>query len=263
MSSADKTAEPGQAPAVGLRVDLAGERALVTGASRGIGAAIAAALADAGCEVVGTATSETGAQGIADRLGRGSAGKVVDVASEASVAALFAALKADDFEPSIVVNNAGITRDGLIARMREDDWSSVLEANLGGLFRMCKAASRPMMRARRGRIVNLGSVVGSMGNAGQTNYAAAKAGLLGFTRSLARELAPRGITVNAVAPGFIDTDMTRAISDDGREQLLTQIPLGRLGSVQDIAAAVLFLASPAASFITGETLHVNGGMYMG
>ena len=192
----------------------------MTGASRGIGAAVADALAAAGCEVTGTATSESGAAAISERLGREGAGRVLDVSSDESVAALFSALKADGAEPSVLVNNAGITRDGLIARMKMDDWSAVLDANLTGLFRMCKAASRSMMRARHGRIVNLGSVVGSMGNAGQSNYAAAKAGLLGFSKSLARELAPRGITVNAVAPGFIDTDMTSSLPDDAREQLL-------------------------------------------
>jgi 3-oxoacyl-[acyl-carrier protein] reductase len=237
---------------------------LVTGASRGIGAAIADAFADAGAHVVGTATSDSGAQDItrrlADRAGRG---EIVDVADGASVHSLFARLEAAGSLPEIVINNAGITRDNLLARMKDEEWDAVIETNLSSLYRVCKAASRSMMKARRGRIVNIGSVVGAMGNPGQSNYAATKAGMIGFTRALARELGARNITVNAVAPGFVDTDMTRALADAQREALLGQIPLKRLGKPADVAAAVLFLCSPAASYITGETLHVNGGMYMG
>jgi len=240
-----------------------GSVVLVTGASRGIGAAVADAFAAHGARVVGTATAEARARAIGERLAaRGGAGEVVDVSDGASVRALFERLAAAQLVPGIVVNNAGITRDNLLARMKDDEWESVIETDLGSLYRVCKAAARPMMKARAGRIVNVGSVVGSMGNAGQTNYAAAKAGMIGFTRALARELGGRGITVNAVAPGFIDTDMTRALGDSQREALLAQIPLGRLGAAEDVAAAVLFLCSPGASYITGATLHVNGGMYM-
>jgi 3-oxoacyl-[acyl-carrier protein] reductase len=188
---------------------------------------------------------------------------VVDVARSDSVDALFKRLAQGDQMPSVVVNNAGITRDNLLARMKEDEWNDVIETDLGSIYRMCKAASRSMMKARWGRIVNVGSVVGSIGNAGQSNYAAAKAGMLGFSRALARELGGRGITVNAVSPGFIDTDMTRALSDAQRDALLAQIPLKRLGDPNDVAAAVLFLCSHHASYITGDTLHINGGMYMG
>jgi 3-oxoacyl-[acyl-carrier protein] reductase len=245
-------------------MSFAGVQVLVTGASRGIGAAVADAFAEAGACVVGTATSDAGADAITRRLAawRGR-GELVDVADGASVQALFARLEADGALPEVVVNNAGITRDNLLARMKEDEWDAVIETNLSSLYRVCKAASRPMMKARRGRIVNIGSVVGATGNPGQSNYAAAKAGMIGFTRALARELGGRNITVNAVAPGFVDTDMTRALADAQREALLGQIPLRRLGEPADVAAAVLFLCSPAAAYITGETLHVNGGMYMG
>jgi len=240
-----------------------GSVALVTGASRGIGAAVAAAFAEHGARVVGTATSADGAALIAGRLeGTAGRGEVVDVADGASVQALFQRLEDNGLTPDIVVNNAGITRDNLLARMKDEEWDSVIETDLSSLFRVCKAAARPMMKARRGRVVNIGSVVGAMGNAGQSNYAAAKAGMVGFTRALARELGGRGITVNAVAPGFIDTDMTRALGEAQRDALLTQIPLKRLGEPADVAAAVLFLCSPAAEYITGATLHVNGGMYM-
>lgn len=240
-----------------------GSVALVTGASRGIGAAVAAAFAEHGARVVGTATSAAGAALIAERLeGTAGRGEVVDVADNASVRALFQRLEESGLTPDIVVNNAGITRDNLLARMKDEEWDAVIETDLSSLFRVCRAAARPMMKARRGRVVNIGSVVGSMGNAGQSNYAAAKAGMVGFTRALARELGGRGITVNAVAPGFIDTDMTRALGESQREALLTQIPLKRLGEPADVAAAVLFLCSPAAAYITGATLHVNGGMYM-
>jgi 3-oxoacyl-[acyl-carrier protein] reductase len=240
------------------------ERVLVTGASRGIGAAVADAFAAHGARVVGTATTAAGAQAVSERLAAsGGHGEVLDVASTDSVQALFERLEAAGETPGIVVNNAGITRDNLLARMKDDEWNAVIETNLSSLYRVCKAASRSMMKARSGRIVNIGSVVGATGNPGQSNYAAAKAGMIGFTRALARELGARSITVNAVAPGFIDTDMTRSLADSQREQLLARIPLKRLGDPADVAAAVLFLCSPQAAYITGETLHVNGGMYMG
>jgi len=244
-------------------MDLGQEIALVTGASRGIGAAIADALAAHGAFVIGTATTDQGARGITARLGTHGAGEVLDVADPQSVSALFERLKQASRLPGVVVNNAGITRDGLLARMSDDDWDAVLNTNLASIYRVSKAAARHLMKRRGGRIINIGSVVGSAGNAGQCNYAAAKAGLIGFTRALARELGVRQITVNAVAPGFIDTDMTRGLQDAQRQQLVEQIPLGRLGESADVAAAVLFLASPMAAYITGHTLHVNGGMYMG
>lgn len=242
------------------------EIALITGASRGIGAAIADALARAGASTVGTATSEKGAEAITARFasaGMKGQGMVLDVGSPDSVAALMKALEDTYGAPSILVNNAGITRDNLLMRMKEEEWEAIINTNLTSVYRMSKACLRAMTKARKGRIINIGSVVGSSGNAGQTNYAAAKAGLLGFTRSLAREIGGRGITVNTVAPGFIDTDMTRELSEEQRSSLLKQIPLARLGEAEDIAEAVLFLASPKASYITGETLHVNGGMFMG
>jgi 3-oxoacyl-[acyl-carrier protein] reductase len=241
---------------------IAGRAALVTGASRGIGRAIAEALARQGAVVVGTATSEHGAGAIAtwlEALSPGSRGAVVDVGSDASVEALFASLGA---APEIVVNNAGITRDNLLMRMKPDEWNDVVSTNLSSLYRVCKASLRGMMKARYGRIVNISSVVGLMGNAGQTNYAAAKAGMIGFTKSLAREIASRNITVNAVAPGFIDTDMTRALDEKQVQALRDQIPLARLGTSEDIAAAVAFLASDLGGYITGETLNVNGGLSM-
>jgi len=239
--------------------------ALVTGASRGIGHAIALALGGAGARVIGTATSDEGAGRISTALashGYNGRGTVLDAASSASIDALIGALEKAAELPTILVNNAGITRDTLLLRMKPEDWDAVIATNLTAVFRLCKACVRQMMKERRGRIVNLTSVVGVTGNPGQANYAAAKAGLLGFTKSLARELASRGITVNAVAPGFIDTDMTRSLSDEQRTALLAQIPLGRLGTAAEVAEAVLFLASPRAAYITGETLHVNGGMYM-
>ncbi len=245
---------------------LDGEVALVTGASRGIGQAIAQKLATEGARVVGTATTAAGAEGITDRLKDappGSRGAVLDVSSGESVSALFAQLESESLLPGILVNNAGITRDGLLARMAEDDWDVVLDTNLKALYRTCKAAARHLMRAKRGKIINITSVVGVMGNAGQVNYAAAKAGMVGFTRALARELAPRNITVNAVAPGFIDTDMTRALAEKQRQALVAQIPLGRLGSAEDVASTVAFLASAGAAYITGELIHVNGGLFMG
>ena len=236
--------------------------ALVTGASRGIGQGIARALAGAGARVIGTATSESGAQGISSWLGSNGRGAVLDVGNAASIEALLADLDARNEMPTILVNNAAITRDNLLLRMKPDDWDAVITTNLTSVFRLSKACLRRMMKERRGRIVSLTSIVGLTGNPGQANYAAAKAGILGFTKSLAKEIASRGITVNAVAPGFIDTDMTRALNDEQRAALTTQVPMARLGSVEDIAAAVLFLCGPGASYITGETLHVNGGMYM-
>ena len=242
---------------------LQGEIALVTGASRGIGAAIAQTLAAHGARVIGTATSESGALAISERLSpAGGAGRVLDVRDGAAVEALIDAIGKEFGPVSILVNNAGITRDQLLMRMKDDDWNATLDTNLSSVYRTSKAVMRGMMKARKGRIVNIASVVGVTGNPGQANYAAAKAGIIAFSKSLAREIGSRGITVNVVAPGFIDTDMTRALSEEQRQALLTQIALGRLGAPDDIAQAVLFLGSPAASYITGETLHVNGGMYM-
>jgi 3-oxoacyl-[acyl-carrier protein] reductase len=239
--------------------------ALVTGASRGIGNAIALALAAAGATVIGTATTQEGAQKFGAALaacGLKGHGAVLDAADPASIDALLAALDAAGESPSILVNNAAITRDTLLLRMKPEDWDAVITTNLTSVFRLSKACVRRMMKERHGRIVNLTSIVGVTGNAGQANYAAAKAGLIGFTKSLAKELASRGITVNAVAPGFIDTDMTRGLSAEQKSALLGQIPMARLGAPEDVAAAVLFLVSPQAGYITGETLHVNGGMYM-
>jgi 3-oxoacyl-[acyl-carrier protein] reductase len=236
--------------------------ALVTGASRGIGQAIARSLADAGARVIGTATSESGAAAISAALGDKGRGAVLDVGNPASIDALLADLDAKGEMPTILVNNAAITRDMLLLRMKPEDWDAVIATNLTSVFLLSKGVLKRMMKERRGRIVSLTSIVGLTGNAGQANYAAAKAGILGFTKSLAKEIASRGVTVNAVAPGFIDTDMTRALNDEQRTALTSQVPMARLGSVDDIAAAVLFLCSPGASYITGETLHVNGGMYM-
>lgn len=244
---------------------LQGQIALVTGASRGIGAAVALELGKQGAVVIGTATSAAGADQISQSLeqaGVKGAGMALDVNDAAQVEVTLKAI-ADQFgDVSILVNNAGITRDTLLMRMKDDDWDAVISTNLKSIYRMSQAVLRPMMKARAGRIISISSVVGHMGNAGQTNYAAAKAGMTGFTKSLAREVGSRGITVNCVAPGFIDTDMTRALSEDQRNGLLQHIPLGRLGQVEDIAAAVAFLASPMAGYISGETLHINGGMYM-
>jgi 3-oxoacyl-[acyl-carrier protein] reductase len=242
------------------------EICLVTGATRGIGRAIATALGGAGAVVVGTATSDEGAAAISTFLreqGITGRGARLDVTSSEAVDGLVRAVGEEYGTPSIVVNNAGITRDNLLLRMKDEEWDAVLDTDLKSVYRVSKACLRGMTRARRGRIVNITSVVGASGNPGQTNYSAAKAGIIGFTRSLAREVGNRGITVNAVAPGFIDTDMTRALSDAQRDELLATIPLGRLGSPEDIAQAVLYLASPAAEYVTGVTLHVNGGMYMG
>jgi 3-oxoacyl-[acyl-carrier protein] reductase len=236
--------------------------ALVTGASRGIGQAIAKALAAAGARVIGTATTDAGAAGISAWLGTHGRGAVLDVGNAASIEALLADLDTRGEMPTILVNNAAITRDTLLLRMKPEDWDAVIATNLTSVFRLSKGVLKRMMKERRGRIVSLTSIVGLTGNAGQANYAAAKAGILGFTKSLAKEIASRGITVNAVAPGFIDTDMTRTLTDEQRAALTSQVPMARLGSVDDIAAAVLFLCSPGASYVTGETLHVNGGMYM-
>jgi 3-oxoacyl-[acyl-carrier protein] reductase len=244
---------------------LAGEFALVTGATRGIGRAIALELGRRGATVVGTATTEAGAQAIDTTLkeaGITGRGVVLNVTEGGAVEACFKGLEAAEGTPSILVNNAGITRDGLLMRMSADDWQAVIETDLSSVYRTCKAVMRGMMKARKGRIVNIASVVGVMGNAGQSNYAAAKAGMIGFSKSLAREVGSRNITVNVVAPGFIATDMTHVLGDAQKATLLTQVPLGRLGSAEDVAAAVAFLAGPAAAYITGETLHVNGGMYM-
>jgi len=243
-------------------MSLKDEVALVTGASRGIGKAIARELAARGATVVGTATSEAGAQAISEYLGDSGRGKVLNVTDPESIDSVVKAIN-DEFGPvTILVNNAGITRDMLMMRMKDEDWDAVIQTNLTSVFRVSKACMRGMMKARKGRIINIGSVVGSTGNPGQVNYAAAKAGILGFTKSMAREVGSRGITVNTVAPGFIDTDMTRELSEEQREALTAQIPLGRLGQPEDIARAVAFLASDEAGYITGETLHVNGGMFM-
>ncbi|MBN8480498.1 MAG: 3-oxoacyl-ACP reductase FabG [Xanthomonadales bacterium] len=246
-----------------MTTDLHGEVALVTGASRGIGAAIAATLAARGAIVVGTATSEAGATAIGERMvATGGAGRVLDVRDGAAVEALVEDIGKQFGAVTILVNNAGITRDQLLMRMKDDDWQAILDTNLSSVFRASKAVLRGMMKARRGRIISIASVIGSIGNAGQANYAAAKAGIVGFSKSLAREIGSRGVTVNVVAPGFIDTDMTRALPEEQRDALVGQIALQRLGSVEDIAEAVAFLASPSAAYITGETLHVNGGMHM-
>ena len=239
--------------------------ALISGASRGIGRAIALALGRAGAVVIGTATSDSGAQGITAYLkesGLQGRGYPLDVTDSDSIDAIVAEISETYEAPQILVNNAGITRDNLLMRMKDDDWQSVIETNLSSVYRLSKGCIRGMMKARRGRIINIASVVGVTGNPGQANYCAAKAGMIGFTKSLAREVGSRNITVNCVAPGFIDTDMTRKLPEEQRADLLAQIPAGRLGLPEEIAAAVAFLASPEAAYITGETLHVNGGMYM-
>lgn len=246
-------------------MSLQGQVALVTGASRGIGQAIAIELGRQGAKVVGTATSASGAEAINRVLldnGISGTGVVLDVANSDQVAAVFADVQREIGDIGVLVNNAGITRDNLLLRMTEEDWDRVLDTDLKSAYRLCKLAIRAMMKARAGRIINISSVVGAMGNAGQANYSAAKAGLIGFTKALAREVASRNITVNCVAPGFIETDMTRALSDEQRTTLLTRVPLGRFGAASDVAACVTFLASPAAGYVTGATLHVNGGMYM-
>ncbi len=238
---------------------LQGRIALVTGASRGIGRAIAVELQKQGAQVVGTATSDTGAKAISDA---GLIGKVLNVRDTAQTDALLAGIQKEYGDIAVLVNNAGITRDNLALRMKDADWDEVIETNLKPVFRLSRAVMRGMMKARWGRIINITSVVGATGNPGQANYAAAKAGIVGLSKSLARELGSRGITVNCVAPGFIDTDMTRALPEEHKRALLAQIPLGRLGQPEDIAAAVAYLASPAAGYVTGAVLHVNGGMYL-
>ncbi|TXH77402.1 MAG: 3-oxoacyl-ACP reductase FabG [Lysobacteraceae bacterium] len=242
---------------------LAGEIALVTGASRGIGAAIADKLAAQGATVIGTATTEAGAEAIAARLSAcGGSGRRLDVVDAAAIDALIDEIGKQYGTIGILVNNAGITRDNLLMRMKDEEWQAILDTNLTSVYRTSKAVMRGMMKARKGRIINIASVIGLTGNAGQTNYAAAKAGIIAFSKSLAKEIGSRGITVNVVAPGFIDTDMTRELPETARTALLDQIALGRLGAATDIAEAVAFLAGPGAAYITGETLHVNGGMYM-
>ena len=246
-------------------MSLENEIALVTGASRGIGQAIALELAALGATVIGTATSEKGAQAISDYIteagGKG-AGLVLDVTSQESIDATVKKITDEYGAPSILVNNAGITRDNLLMRMKDEEWDAIMQTNLTSLFKVSRACMRPMMKARKGRIISIASVVGVSGNAGQTNYGAAKAGVIGFSKSLAREVGTRGITVNVVAPGFIDTDMTKALPDAQKEALLGQIPMNRLGQPAEIAKAVAFLASEGAGYISGETIHVNGGMYM-
>ncbi len=243
---------------------LEGKIALVTGASRGIGHAIALELARQGATVIGTATTEQGAAGITEKLQAAGKGRgiVMNVADSAQTDAALADIQKEFGDIAILVNNAGITRDQLLMRMKDEEWDDIMNTNLRSVFRLSKAVLRGMMKARWGRIISIASVVGSMGNAGQTNYAAAKAGIMGFTKSLAREVGSRNITVNCVAPGFIDTDMTKALPDEARAELIKQIALGRLGDAQDIADAVGFLASDKAAYISGVTLHVNGGMYM-
>ena len=238
-----------------------GKVVLVTGASRGIGKAIASQFKALGATVLGTATSEPGAGNISEYLGAGN-GLVLNVTDNDSIAALFVAIKENHGGIDILVNNAGITRDNLMMRMKDDEWDDIISTNLTSVFRVSKAVLRSMMKKRNGRIINIGSVVGTMGNAGQVNYSAAKSGLLGLTKSLAREVASRGITVNTVSPGFIQTDMTEELNDEQKQGILSQVPAKRLGKPEEIAAAVTFLASDMAAYINGETLHVNGGMYM-
>lgn len=244
---------------------LTGQIALITGASRGIGAAIALALGEQGATIIGTATSESGASSISSTFaaaGIKGEGMALNVNDAAQVETILKAISEKYGDVSVLVNNAGITRDTLLMRMKDEDWDTVISTNLTSVFRMSQAVLRPMMKARAGRIISISSVVGHMGNAGQTNYAAAKAGMTGFTKSLAAEVGSRGITVNCVAPGFIDTDMTAELSEDITNKMLARIPAGRLGNVKEIAATVAFLASPGAAYITGETIHVNGGMLM-
>ncbi|MGR0279710.1 3-oxoacyl-ACP reductase FabG [Marinomonas dokdonensis] len=243
-------------------MSLEGKIALVTGATRGIGKAIATMLAEQGATVIGTATSETGAQSISEYLGGKGKGWVLDVSSSESVDAVIKEINAAYGAPTILVNNAGITRDNLMMRMKEDEWEQVVNTNLTSVFRVTKACLRGMTKAKFGRVISISSVVGSMGNGGQTNYSAAKAGLEGFSRSLAAEIASRGITINCVAPGFIETDMTKVLPEEHKAKLVEKVPSARLGQPEEIAAAVAFLASSGAAYITGETLHVNGGMYM-
>ena len=236
--------------------------AVVTGASRGIGREIAAHLISAGHEVIGTATSESGAQGITDSFAGGGRGYTLDVGDNASIESFLSRIKDNHEAPTILVNNAGITRDNIALRMKDDEWGDIITTNLTSVFRVTKGMLRGMTKARWGRVVNVSSVVGSMGNPGQSNYAAAKAGMEGYSRSLASELGSRGITVNCVAPGFIATDMTQEITEEQKETLLARVPAGRLGTSKEVAALVAFLASEEAGYITGETIHINGGMYM-
>jgi 3-oxoacyl-[acyl-carrier protein] reductase len=244
---------------------LAGEVALVTGATRGIGRSILLALGRAGATVIGTATSDAGAQAITEAIqaeGLKGEGRVLDVRDGAQIEPLMTSITGSHGAVSILVNNAGVTRDNLLARMKDEEWQEIFDTNLTPVFTLSRAVLRAMMKARKGRIINIASVVGFMGNAGQTNYVAAKAGMVGFTKALAREVGSRGITVNCVAPGFIETDMTKSLAEEQVKRLVEQVPLGRLGQADDIAQAVLFLASPGASYVTGSTIHVNGGMYM-
>lgn len=246
-----------------MKINLDGKIALVTGASRGIGAAVAKTLAENGAKVIGTATSENGAAEITKQLEPfGGVGKVLNVQSDNAIEDLIVEIEKEYGTISYLINNAGITRDNLLMRMKDDEWTDIVQVNLSSVYRASKAVLRSMMKARFGRIVNISSVVGTMGNAGQTNYAATKAGMIGFSKSLAREVGSRGITVNCVAPGFIDTDMTKGLADGDKEALLRNIALGKLGEPQDIANAVLFLISNEAGYITGQTIHVNGGMLM-
>ena len=245
-----------------MKITLNNQIALVTGASRGIGAAIAQTLIDAGAFVIGTATSQAGAQAIDASLGENGMGKVLDVSNPDSIDTLMAELKADKKLPTILINNAGVSKDNLLMRLKDDEWDWLMDTNLKSVYRMSKACMRPMMKARNGRIITIGSVIGSMGNPGQSVYAAAKAGLIGFSKSLAKEIGSRNVTVNVIAPGFIQTDMTKEMSEENKEAMAKTIPLGKLGEAQDIANAVLFLASDMGQYITGETLHVNGGMLM-
>jgi 3-oxoacyl-[acyl-carrier protein] reductase len=242
--------------------DLTGKIAVVTGASRGIGKAIAERLAAKGARVIGTATSESGANAIGEYLGDKGNGKTLNVSDADSIAQFLSDIKSSEGDIDILVNNAGITRDNLLMRMKDSEWSDIMDTNLTAIFRMSKAVLRGMMKKRHGRIVNVGSVVGSTGNPGQANYAAAKAGVIGFSKSMAREVASRGVTINVVAPGFIDTDMTKALTDEQKQQIFADIPANRLGQPEEIAATVEFLVSDSAAYITGETIHVNGGMYM-
>jgi 3-oxoacyl-[acyl-carrier protein] reductase len=242
--------------------DLTGKVALVTGASRGIGKAIAMQLVAQGATVVGTATSDGGAQSISDYLGNHGKGMTLNVTDDDSVAAVLSALSEDFGAPDILINNAGITRDNLIMRMKDSEWDEIMQTNLTSVFKLSKAVMRGMMKKKNGRIISVGSVVGSTGNGGQANYAAAKAAVIGFSKSMAREIASRGITVNVVSPGFIDTDMTRSLTDEQKQAIFNDIPANRLGQPEEIAATVGFLCSDSAAYITGETIHVNGGMHM-
>ena len=242
--------------------DLTGKIALVTGASRGIGKAVAEQLVADGAKVIGTATSEKGAAAISEYLGENGAGLVLNVSNDESIEQVLSQIKQDHGDIDILVNNAGITRDNLLMRMKEQEWEDIVTTNLTSIFKMSKAVLRAMMKKRHGRIVNIGSVVGSTGNAGQANYAAAKAGVIGFSKSMAQEVASRGITINVVSPGFIDTDMTKVLTDDQKQAIFTNIPANRLGDPKEVASTVGFLVSDGAAYITGETIHVNGGMFM-